>query len=124
MGAVAVGVGELAPETERPIAAAPMHVGVARAVIDLRGDDAVIDLREAAEVIDLHAHEERLAKRDGLLLEVEAARLRRRGRRGAHGRVRPGVRPRPVRGTADSQYAEALGAAHAFDAPLLARSAG
>jgi hypothetical protein len=121
MGAVAVGVGELAPETERPIAAAPMHVVRAEQVDPAH---AVIDLRESAEVIDLRAHEERLARRDGLLLEVEAARLRRRGRRSARSGGRSGVRPRPLGGTGDSQHAVALGAAEAVDLPLLARSAG
>lgn len=121
MGAVAVAVGEPAPETERPIAAAPMHVVQAEHVV---ATEAVIDLRDSAEVIDLRAHEERLAKRDGLLLDVEAARLRRRGRRGTGPGVRPGARLRPIRGTGDSQHAIALGAADAFDVPLLARSAG
>jgi len=62
MGAVAVGVGELAPETERPTTAAPMHIVVS-------GDPS--------------RDEERLLRRDVVILQVEAARLRRRTRRPA-----------------------------------------
>jgi hypothetical protein len=59
MGAVAVGVGEQAPETERPAAAAPMQVHLTHQVVQ----------------------EERLLRRDVVILQVEAARLRRRARR-------------------------------------------
>jgi hypothetical protein len=70
MGAVAVGVGEQAPETERPAAAAPMQVHLTRSV-------GLID-------------EDRLLRRDVLILQVEAARLRRRVRRPAGGLSRAG----------------------------------
>jgi hypothetical protein len=60
MGVVVAGVGEHAPETERPAAAAPMHI---------------VDLRDIAR------DEERLLRRDVVILQVEAARLRRRARR-------------------------------------------
>lgn len=61
MGAVAVGVGEQAPETERPAAAAPMQARSTRVEL---------------------TPEERLLRRDVLILQVEAARLRRRAGRG------------------------------------------
>lgn len=63
MGAVAVGVGEQAPWTERPAAAAPMQFQLSSSVGP--------------------ADEERLLRRDAVILQVEAARLRRRVRRPA-----------------------------------------
>lgn len=107
MGAVAVGVWKRAPEPERPMTAAPMHI-----VVELDSSDDV----EA--VIDLRDHEERLIRRDVLLLEVEAARLRRRSRRGG------GLHRGRAVGSRDAEHPVPLGATDAFDRPVLARSAG